>query len=150
MERQDSIELIYQTVKEKVDLAFQDIEHLETKAGILIGFDGIIISLALKDMYQQAYSPLLVASVFLFFFALILNLWLFLAKKYRRDPNPRKLMEEYWNVPREKIVRQLIANLVQCYEYNEGIISSSAYCINWSICLTALGLGFLIASVFKN
>lgn len=150
MERQDSIELIYQTVKEKLDLAFQDTEHLETKAGILIGFNGIIMSLALKDMYQQAYSPLLVASVFLFFFALILNFMSFRAKKYRRDPNPRKLMEEYWNVPREKIVRQLIANLVQCYEYNEGIISTSAYCMNLSMVLTTLGLVFLVASVLKN
>lgn len=57
MEEQDSIEFIYQTVKEKVDLALQDVEHIETKAGMLIGFNGVIISLAL-NIFERAYLPL--------------------------------------------------------------------------------------------
>ncbi|MDI6761169.1 MAG: hypothetical protein QMD05_10130, partial [Candidatus Brocadiaceae bacterium] len=52
MEEQDSIEFIYQVVKEKVDLALQDVEHIETKAGILIAFNGVIISLALNILEQ--------------------------------------------------------------------------------------------------
>lgn len=149
MEEQDSIEFIYQTIKEKVDLAFEDIEHIETKAGILIGFNGVIISLAL-NIVERVYSPLFIASILFFLFALLLNFMSFRTKKYRRDPNPRALMERYWNSPKREIVEKLIANLAECHKHNEDIISPAARWLNYSMFLTSAGLTFLIASAMKN
>jgi hypothetical protein len=142
--------IIYQVVKEKVDLAFQDIEHVETKAGILIAFNGVIISLALKDIYDHTCFPLLIVSLTFFLVALGLNFMTFRAKKYRRDPNPRRFTDAYWNTSRKEIMEQVTANLIECYEYNEGLISNSASWINYSMVLTAFGLVFLIVSVWKN
>lgn len=151
MEEQDSREFIYQVTKEKVDLAFQDIEHIETKAGILIGFNGVIVSLALhKDIFEQAYFPLFILSIFSFLLALVLNFMSFRTKKYRRDPNPEALLKGYWNKPKKDIVEQLITNLAVCHKYNEDIISPAARWVNYSMILTFIGLIFLIASVARN
>ncbi len=153
MEEQDSIEFIYQVVKEKVDLAFQNIEHIETKAGILIGFiigfNGVIISLAL-NIIERAYLPLFIISIFSFLSALYLNFNSFKIKRYKRDPNPRALMDKYWNKSKEEITKQLISNLVGCYEYNETVIFPMGHRVNYSMILTFLGLVFLFASVLKN
>lgn len=149
MEKQDSIEFIYQTVKEKVDLALQDVEHIETKAGMLIGFNGVIISLAL-NIFERAYLPLFTISIFLFFAALYLNFNSFKIKRYKRDPSPRALIDRYWNKSKEEITKQLISNLVECYEYNETMIFPMGHRINRSMILTFLGLVFLFASVLKN
>lgn len=155
MEEQDSIEFIYQTVKEKVDLAFKDIERLEDKTNIL-NISGLVASLLLNvpenlpNIFQRAYFPLLNVSFIFFFFALLLNFMALRIKGYRRDPNPRALMEGYWDKPKKEVMRQLIANLVECYEHNATLISSATRLVNYSMILAFLGLVFLFASVLKN
>lgn len=149
MEEKD-LEFIYQTVKEKVDLLFQDVEHVDNKAGILIGFNGVIFSLALNLYGKACILSLFTVSMLSFLVALFLSLMSLGVREYRRDPNPGALIKGYWNKSREEIMRQLIVNLRECYEVNERIMSRTARWINWSMSLTFLGLVLLWLSVFIN
>lgn len=149
MEEQDSIEFIYQVVKEKVDLALQDVEHIETKAGILIAFNGVIISLAL-NIFERANLLLFIIGFGSLLASLYLNLISFKIKRYERDPKPQVFIDKYWNKSKEEITKQLISNLAKNYKYNEAVIFPIGHRINYSMILTFLGLVFLFASVLKN
>lgn len=86
----------------------------------------------------------------LFLVSIALNFVTFRTKRYRRDPNPRAFAEAYWDKSRKEMQEQLTANLIECYEINESILTASAQCIKYSMYSTLIGLAFLVASVLKN
>jgi hypothetical protein len=139
MQEQNSLELIYQTVKEKVDLLFQDIEHIETKLGTITAFNGVILSIALT-ITEHCHFYLYFVGSLLLLTAVSLGFGILRTKAYRRDPEPQKLIDRYWGKPQGELRGQLVANLVECYNLNKKQLAREARYFNICIVLSSLGL----------
>ena len=62
----ETLELIYNEVKDALNTQFQSVEGLNTKASIIIGFVGVIIGISLK-LYSDEKPHLFIESMLLFY-----------------------------------------------------------------------------------
>jgi hypothetical protein len=86
----ETLELIYNEVKDALNTQFQSMEGLNTKASVIIGFVGVIIGISL-NLYSDENSHLFIGSMLLFLGAAFLSFFAYKVKSYRRDPEPRAL-----------------------------------------------------------
>ncbi|MDI6886542.1 MAG: hypothetical protein QMD22_09450 [archaeon] len=114
----ETLELIYNEVKDVLNAQFQSIDSLDTKAGIIIGFVGVIIGISL-NLYSHSNSILFCSCMTLFLTSIFLSFSAYKVKSYRRDPEPRKLTEKYLREDDKKVRKQLTDNFIQSFEDNK-------------------------------
>jgi hypothetical protein len=68
-------------------------------------------------------------------------------ESYRRDPEPRKLTENYLKEDGEKVKKKLIDNFIQSVEDNKIKINKKVKYINYSLILLYIGLIVLTLSI---
>jgi len=90
----ETLELIYNEVKDALNMQFQSMEGLNTKASVIIGFVGVIIGISL-NLYSDENPHLFIGSMLLFLGAAFLSFFAYKVKSYRRDPEPRALTINY-------------------------------------------------------
>ena len=142
----ETLELIYNEVKDALNMQFQSLDGLNTKASIIIGFVGVIIGISL-NLYSDENPHLFIESMLLFLGAAFLSFFAYKVEGYRRDPEPRKLTEKYLREDDKKVKKQLIDNFIQSYEDNEIKIEKKVKYINYSLILLFIGLIVLSLSV---
>ena len=142
----ETLELIYNEVKDALNMQFQSMEGLNTKASIIIGFVGVIIGISL-NLYSDENPHLFIGSMFLFLGAAFLSFSAYKVKSYRRDPKPRKITEKYLKENGKKVKKQLIDNFIQSYEDNKNRIEKKVKYINYSLIFLFIGLIVLTLSV---
>ena len=141
-----TLELIYNEVKDRLNIQFQSLDGLNTKASIIIGFVGVIIGISL-NLYSDENLHLFIGSMLLFLGAAFLSFSAYKVEGYRRDPEPRKLTEKYLREDDKKVKKQLIDNFIQSFEDNKSRIEKKVKYINYSLILLFIGLIVLILSV---
>jgi len=142
----ETLELIYNEVKDALNTQFQSVEGLNTKASIIIGFVGVIIGISL-NLYSDENHHLFIESMLLFLGAAFLSFFAYKVEGYRRDPEPRKLTEKYLREDDKKVKKQLIDNFIQSFEDNKTKIEEKVKYINYSLILLFIGLIVLILSI---
>lgn len=142
----ETLELIYDEVKDALNMQFQSVEGLNTKASVIIGFVGVIIGISLQ-LYSQSNSYLFGSCMTLFMISIFLSLSAYKVKGYRRDPKPRALTEKYLSEDEKKVKKQLIDNFIQSFEDNKTKIEEKVKYINYSLRFLFLGLIVLITSI---
>jgi len=142
----ETLELIYNEVKDALNTQFQSVEGLNTKASIIIGFVGVIIGISLK-LYSDEKPHLFIESMLLFLGAAFLSFSAYKVEGYRRDPEPRALTVNYLREDDKKVKKQLIDNFIQSYEDNRNRIEKKSKYINYSLILLFIGLIVLTLSV---
>jgi len=142
----ETLELIYNEVKDALNTQFQSVEGLNTKASIIIGFVGVIIGISL-NLYSDENSHLFIESMLLFLGAAFLSFFAYKVEGYRRDPEPRALTVNYLREDDKKLKKQLIDNFILSYEDNKKRIEKKVKYINYSIMLLFIGLILLTLSV---
>ena len=142
----ETLELIYNEVKDALNTQFQSVEGLNTKASIIIGFVGVIIGISL-NLYSDENPPLFIESMLLFLGAAFLSFFAYKVEGYRRDPEPRALTVNYLRKDDKKVKKQLIDNFIRSYEDNKKRIEKKVKYINYSIILLFIGLILLTFSV---
>ncbi|MCK4580284.1 MAG: hypothetical protein KAU10_02950 [Dehalococcoidia bacterium] len=139
-------------------LAEEQLAGLETasdlvdrKAGTLLGFVAVIISLSLGIGFPASSSYLdkvFVYAAFLLLFAALVCLILSISPKVKRyDPNPIALMERYWTQDYEKTMGTVASNMVQAWEKNKGVHDKKAEWYGRALLPTVLGLSLLAFDV---
>ena len=113
----ETLELIYNEVKDRLNTQFQSLDGLNTKASVIIGFVGVIIGISL-NLYSDKNPHLFIESMLLLLVAAFLSFFAYKVEGYRRDPKPRKLTEKYLREDDKKVKKQLIDNFIQSYEDN--------------------------------
>ena len=113
----ETLELIYNEVKDALNTQFQSMEGLNTKASVIIGFVGVIIGISL-NLYSDENPHLFIGSMLLFLGAAFLSFFAYKVKSYRRDPEPRALTINYLREDDKKVKKKLIDNFIQSYEDN--------------------------------
>ena len=142
----ETLELIYNEVKDALNTQFQSVEGLNTKASVIIGFVGVIIGISL-NLYSDENPHLFIGSMLLFLGAAFLSFFAYKVEGYRRDPEPRKLTEKYLREDDKKVKKQLIDNFIQSFEDNKIKIEKKVKYINYSLILLFIGLIVLTLSV---
>ncbi|NQE45764.1 hypothetical protein C5S31_07070 [ANME-1 cluster archaeon GoMg2] len=142
----ETLELIYNEVKDALNTQFQSMDGLNTKASVIVGFVGVIIGISL-NLYSDEKSHLFIGSMLLFLGAAFLSFFAYKVKSYRRDPEPRALTIKYLREDDKKVKKKLIDNFIQSYEDNKNRIEKKVKCINYSLTFLFIGLIVLISSI---
>ncbi|KAF5432677.1 hypothetical protein C5S39_03090 [Candidatus Methanophagaceae archaeon] len=141
-----TLELIYNEVKDALNMQFQSIEGLNTKASIIIGFVGVIIGISLQ-LYSQSNSYLFGSGMTLFMISIFFSFSAYKGKRYRKDPEPRALTVKYLMEDDKTVKKQLIDNFIVSFEDNKTKIEEKVKYINYSIIFLFIGLIVLILSI---
>jgi hypothetical protein len=142
----ETLELIYNEVKDRLNTQFQSLDGLNTKASVIIGFVGVIIGISLQ-LYSQSNSYLFGSCMALFMISIFFSLSAYKIKSYRRDPEPRPLRDKYLTTNDKKVKEQLIANFIESFEGSKAKIEEKGKYINYSLMLLFVGLIVLISSI---
>ena len=144
--KDETLELIYNEVKDRLNTQFQSLDGLNTKASVIIGFVGVIIGISLQ-LYSQSNSYLFGSCMTLFMISIFFSFSAYKIKSYRRDPEPRALTVEYLMEDDKTVKKQLIDNFIASFEENKNKIEEKGKYINYSLILLFVGLIFLISSI---
>ena len=142
----ETLELIYNEVKDALNAQFQSIDSLDTKAGIIIGSVGVIIGISL-NLYSHGNPYLFSSCMTLFLTSIFFSFSAYKIKSYRRDPEPRKIAEKYLREDGKKVKKQLLDNFIVSFEDNKIKIEKKVKYINYSLVLLFIGLIILTLSV---
>ena len=142
----ETLELVYGEVKDALNTQFQSLDGLNTKASVIVGFVGVIIGISL-NLYSHSNSYLFGSCMTLFLISIFFALSAYTVKSYRRDPEPRKLAENYLREDGEHVKKQLIVNFIQSFEDNEIKVKRKGRYINYSLILLFIGLIVLTLSI---
>ena len=135
----ETLELVYNEVKDVLNTQFRSLDGLNTKTSVVVGFVGVTIVISL-NLYLHSNSYIFGACMTLFLISIFFALSAYKVESYRRDPEPRKLVEKYLGKDVDHVKRQLILNFIQSFENNEIKIKRKAKYINYSLILLFIGL----------
>ena len=142
----ETLELIYNEVKDRLNTQFQSLDGLNTKASVVIGFVGVIIGISLQ-LYSQSNTYLFCSCMILFMISIFFSFSAYKIKSYRIDPKPRALTEKYLMEDDKKVKKQLIDNFIESFEDNKNKIEKKGKYINCSLIFLFVGLIVLISSI---
>ncbi len=148
-----SLDLIYSEVKERLNIQFQAIDSLDSKAGLILTAGSLVISIAAGLQVSSAETidtgPLLLLITGAVLYALSMGFSLkgFRVRDYRRDPEPGPLVKNYLNAEAELTKGQIVANLVESFEENAGTLKSKATDVQRAMSFLALETGSLVAAL---
>ncbi|MCI0551480.1 MAG: hypothetical protein L0287_11030 [Anaerolineae bacterium] len=123
MPTKSSADLIYTVIKESLSAQQVQKNTLETKASTLTGFAGAMIALLIGAKTEILSLPsaaklMVIVSVFLFSLSILFATIVGWVRKYRTDPNPQALAENYLTEAESKVKLQLIANHLGTWKNN--------------------------------
>ena len=145
----ETLELVYSEVKDALNTQFQSLDGLNTKASVIVGFVGVTIGISL-NLYLHSNSYLFGSCMTLFLISIFFALYAYRVENYRRDPEPRKLAENYLREGDKKVKKRLIGNFIQSFENNEIKIKRKGRYINYSLVLLFIGLIVLTVSILME
>ncbi|NDC83787.1 hypothetical protein EB093_09045 [bacterium] len=134
----------------KYEYIFGGIESLETKAGTLLGFLGIIVTVAFtgsKSIFGSLFILNLISSVFFLVSGGFLLMAL-IVKPYRIDPEILGFAKQYLNSNTLDFNKQLIANISDSVKKNLDTLDQKSNWFNRALISLTLGVGSLLLSNF--
>ncbi len=146
-----SLDVIYNEVKERLEVQLRQIESLDSKAGTILFVAGITLGIAAAAQavaLSVASNEWIVAffslPVMFYFGTMYFAIRGWVVREFFRDPEPRPLRDHYLSEGPEFTKRRLIAHFISSYEWNQGSIKKKVQ--NMRIA-TYLLLGQVLASV---
>lgn len=154
----DSIDLIFSVTKDALIFQQGQRESLESKANMLLVFAGGILALLMNAWDTLVKFPVIsqeivLLSVATFAISVLLAFIVAWVHKFRMDPNPDKLAENFIDELERDTKLQLIANWRATWSYNFAITERNSLILRIAFGLQVaafllLGLAFAI-SIFS-
>ena len=167
-EKIKKLEFVYAEIKRVFDKQWEATDIIDSKAGNLIGFLGVIISLSFGLLSSRNLKLIshdciiffgfvvILLGIIILFVSLICVFWTIKVRKFKIAPEPRK----FWNSlskdnqvkePYHKILTDMIPTTIKTYEENEKHIQQKEKFLNLAVCslLVGLFLIFLGVLIFK-
>ena len=140
------------------DMALEQIKRLDaasdsvdSKAGILLGFTAILVTITLGSSTPNLNSPLQLLLSYTgtaaFFASIILNILAIHPRVMRFDPKLKTLVEKYISEPPRDTLASVSANLADAWEHNHLVLESKVKRLNWALWLVVVGIFLLIVDV---
>jgi hypothetical protein len=142
--RKNSAELIFDVTKESLSAQQAQKATLESKASTLTGFAAGMIALPLgfKDNIVSLPSIaklMVITSIVLFLLSILLATIVGWVRKYRSDPNPQALAENYLDKDESKVKLQLISNLLGTWRNNSKQLEGNAILLRLAMLIQTTG-----------
>lgn len=141
-----TLQTIYEVTKEQLNSQFQLVDSLDNKASVIIGFNAIVITLAL-GAYSNAFVWLFAIGLILLFISTFYSFYAYKTEQFRRDPKPRKFREKYSLKPQNQVLQKLVDNSIGSYEWNRNKLIEKSQRINIALLITFGGLYLLAISL---
>jgi len=143
-----STNLLFSEIKERLNDQLQSIDSLDTKAGITLGFIGVILAGLVNSAWflDLPYYYLLIILTLIFLTTFFI-LRAYLVKSYRKDPDPKALVDKYENENEDKIKKQLIRNFEECFNKNKKSLEDKKDNLNLGftfLFVTVIALGIIV------
>jgi hypothetical protein len=155
---ENSLELIFEVARDALKAQQDQKMSLENKANMLLLFAGGIFALLMNSWntivhFLMASQVIILASVSFFAASVILAISAIWVQKYRIDPNPYELAQNFLNSPEEETKLQLISNWADTWKVNLNILERNSYLLRLSfltqvIAFFLLGIA-LFVSIFR-
>lgn len=143
-----SLDVAFQEVKARLEMQFQAISALDTKASIVLGFCGVILASSfwsLQNSGQTLCIWLTMSPLLLVFIAAIFSLIAYRVVEYRRDPEPRPLVENYLGKKSDETAKQILDNWVISFEENKRKIKRKVKLVRLSFLFLTFGIILFMA-----
>lgn len=145
----NSHNIIFQEVKERLKDQFDSIDSLDTKAGVTLGFVGALLAGLVNSnwflnlpYYFLLFILLPLASTIIFLLKVVF------VRTYRKDPDPKMLIEGYKDKKEDETIRQLIRNFEDCFTKNQKSLDDKKKYLNWGFKLIAATVLIVCLIVF--
>ena len=155
-----SVEILYNETRDLLLRQLDGIEQTDTKAGIVAGFAGLIVTAGLSilpdfpNLSSHTTDPTLL-QIFLFsivaafamtLLSFALALWSYRIRSYKEVLKPRTGYEKWMGQSASDTRLKLLHNLIDSYEKNEKIINNKTSLIQWSMCALFFALFFYVVA----
>lgn len=149
-----SLEIVYQEVKERLDLQLHQVDTLDGKAGTVLSVASVVMTLAAglqvsdnREALQGWPLVLLLAGTTFYAFTMLFGFRGYWLRNFRRDPEPGSLRDRYLFQPADFTRRRITANMIQSFEVNRDLVESKVWNIKASIILLAVQTLTLVAAL---
>lgn len=141
-------ELIYSEAKERLIAELEEVNNQATKFNFLFAFNAIVVA----SILTSAKEFLIISrfGVFLLMVTVVLNLIGLKTRDYRRDPDPEKLYENYWNADYNKTKIQVLHNIFDSIKHNSKVRKQLRIIFNFSIILMSIGIILISFSFYPD
>lgn len=140
----DSVALVYSVIKETLAAQQAQKTSLETKASTLTAFAGGMFALlmgARETLIQlsRTSQTLILLSVSLLAISVVLANVVTWVRRYRADPNPQVLAQNYLESPLQQTQLQLMSNWIGAWQTNDALIERNALFLRFAYLTQAAG-----------
>ena len=138
---------IFEKVSEsKVNLQIDSIKELKSRAGVLLGFTALFLSILLTN--REIFFTINKTPLYLILFSFFLFSCCLFVKNYAKSPKPKEFYEKFKEKPINEIKEHLIQELNQDFEENAKQIKSLRKIINLAIWIEVIAIMLLTAFLF--
>lgn len=144
-----TIETVYQITWDKFNrlLELFDKSNVQ-RAATLFSFGAVILSIVFSIyLREDIIFSLFLIGVLLIFGSLLMSLIAIVSWRFRGDPEPKALFDNFLEEDYETVLRQVTSNLIEAYEYNKEKIQIRGAFVDWGFITIILGLISLALSI---
>lgn len=143
-----SLQIIVDEIRLKLDDQLDSVKSLDNKAGIIVSFSGVILTILLTSDTLNKGSRYAAVSAIFVFIASLLSLTVLLVRSYKRDPHPRNFYTRYAKKKHIETLEVLAGSFITSFEKNEKKVTIKKWLINFAfVSLGAAGLLLVIKLV---
>jgi len=143
----DNLEIFYKISESKVNLQLDIIKELKTRAGILLGFNVIFLSIIFTND-RGIFSGINKIPLYFILLSAFLLFRCLLVTKHSKSPEPSKFYHNFREKSIKKIKERLIKELNQDFLDNKKQINSLRALINLAIWIEIVAIIFLTSKLF--
>ena len=147
----NSVDLIYSEIKERLRDQMGSVTSLDTKAGVVIVLIGTFLGGLINSTWFLDLNILqLVLILGSLLASVVLALLCIKAGKYRKDPEPGPLIDGYIDKKEKETKKQLIRNFSESYNSNKSSIGRKVSLLNSSLVVLAVSILLLCIVILHN
>lgn len=151
----NSISVIYESIKNSISAQQNQKASLENKASMLMAFAGGIFALLMGARESLLLIPInsqifVLVGIVLFAISVIFTTIVTWVRSYRIDPNPEALAHEYINSSPDETKLQLISNMIGSWKRNSTIIERNAIILRLAFLSQSLAFISLSIALFTS
>jgi hypothetical protein len=151
-----SLELVYNEVKDRLEVQLRQIDSLDGKSGTLLFVSSVVIGMgaaaqaAILGTINETL-PMVMFSIPILFYVMtvILAMRSWVRRPYFRDPEPRPLRDYYIAQPYQFTKRRLTTHFISSYEWNAVVMKKKVNELHfavWFFLLEVISLTLVLAT----
>lgn len=150
-QKDDSLELIYQEIKENLKEQLSSVDQITTRYSFILGFNSVLLVLLLQTyLNSKEMDCFLKIAGLMLLISMVIALIGFFVKSYRKDPAPGILYDKYKNKSVIEIKKQLSSNYIECFNENKKRIKTLVSLYQASSIITTIAVFIIFIYFIKE